>query len=327
MDDSEQAIAALAERYRRFAAEEARGSSPLYETLANHVAETPALLTFLSGFPSALQQPNLFLASVRLVAGVPPDPDALDEIVRREGPAIARTMRSRTTQTNEPGRCATLLPVLAAIPGPIALLEVGASAGLCLLPDMYGYDYGKQTISAPSETRAIAPVLHSVASPNTPIPRSLPEVVWRAGLDLTPRSVHSATDMAWLETLVWPEQDQRLARLRSAVSVARMINPQVVRGDLRTDLAKIAAGAPAHATLVVFHTAVLAYLPSQDDRDAFARSCRDLGATWISNESPSVYPWVAAKVAGPPPRGMFLLSIDADPVAWTAPHGQRIAWL
>ena len=324
MDD---AMAALAERYRRFASEEARGSSPLYEALANQVAETPALLTFLSGFPNERQQPNLFLASVRLVAGAPPNPETLDQIVHQHGPAIAQTMRSRTTQTNEPGRCAALLPVLAAIPGPIALLEVGASAGLCLLPDKYGYEYGQQTISAPSDTRATAPVLQSNISPNTPVPQSLPDVVWRAGLDLSPRSVHSTTDMAWLETLVWPEQHQRLARLRSAISVAKMIDPGVVVGDLRTDLTKLASGAPAHATLVVFHTAVLAYVPSQDDRDAFARSCRELGATWISNESPSVYPWIAAKVRGPQPKGMFLLSVDADPFAWTAPHGQRIEWL
>ncbi len=39
---------------------------------------------------------------------------------------------SKRTQTNEPGRCAVLLPLLAALPQPLALLEVGASAGLCL---------------------------------------------------------------------------------------------------------------------------------------------------------------------------------------------------
>jgi hypothetical protein len=44
-------------------------------------------------------------------------------------------MLSRSTQTNEPARCATLLPVLAQLPQPLALNEVGASAGLCLLPD------------------------------------------------------------------------------------------------------------------------------------------------------------------------------------------------
>jgi hypothetical protein len=54
-------------------------------------------------------------------------------------------MFERSTQTNEPARCAALLPllVLARLPQPLALLEVGATAGLCLLPDFYAYDYGK----------------------------------------------------------------------------------------------------------------------------------------------------------------------------------------
>jgi hypothetical protein len=49
-------------------------------------------------------------------------------------------MLAQSTQTNEPGRCAALLPMLARLPEPLALLEVGASAGLCLLPDFYTYD-------------------------------------------------------------------------------------------------------------------------------------------------------------------------------------------
>jgi hypothetical protein len=142
-----------------------------------------------------------------------------------------------------------------------------------------------------------------------------------------PRSVRSAEDTGWLETLVWPEQDDRRARLRAAIAVARRVDPGVVRGDLRTDLAALAARAPVDARLVVFHTAVLAYVTSQDDRDGFARTCRELGATWICNEAPGVFPWIAAKVPGPRRAGMFLLSVDGKPVAWTMPHGQSLEWL
>ena len=327
MNDTATDRSALAERYRRFAAEEARGSSPLYEALSNHVADSPALLAFLARFPAALQQPNLFLAAVRHVAGTPFGPAELEDFVRLHAESIARTMRSRTTQTNEPGRCAVLLPVLSGIPGPLALLEVGASAGLCLLPDKYGYDYGPARISAPADVRPIAPVLRCDASPNTPLPQSPLSVAWRAGLDINPLSVDSADDIAWLETLVWPEQEARLARLRSAIAVARTVDTGVVRGDLRKDTMDLARRAPADAKLVIFLTAVLAYVSSQEDRDAFARSCRDAGATWICNEFPSTYPEIAGKVRGPHRTGMFLLSVDGQPVAWTAPHGQTIEWL
>jgi hypothetical protein len=316
----------LAERYRRFAEDEARGSSPLYQELANQVAASPAILAFLSAFPEPLQQPNLFLAALRLAAGTPTGAKQLDELVLRHANAIAQTMRTRTTQTNEPGRCAALLPVLSQISGPIALLEVGASAGLCLLPDKYAYDFGRLKIEAPSDAREIAPTLRCQVSENVPLPDRALDVVWRTGLDLNPLGVDVAEDMAWLATLVWPEQLDRLARLRSAIDVARKFDPAVSRGDLRTDLTALAAKAPSDATLVIFHTAVLAYVQSQEERDAFARSCAQLGATWICNEWPYVFPAIAEK-AGVERRGMFLMSVDGRPVAWTTPHGQTLEWI
>jgi hypothetical protein len=92
--------------------------------------------------PADRRQPNLFLAAVRWLCGVPDGADRLAHIVRQQYGRIREVMLSRTTQTNEPARCSVLLPVLAQLPQPLALLEVGASAGLCLLPDCYGYDYG-----------------------------------------------------------------------------------------------------------------------------------------------------------------------------------------
>ena len=77
----------------------------------------------------------------------------------------------------------------------------------------------------------------------------------------------------------------------------------------------------------MFHSAVLGYIPGQQARDRFAETVRETGATWISNEVPRVYPWIAAKAGNAPKPGMFLLAVDGEPVAWTDPHGRSIHWL
>jgi hypothetical protein len=236
-------------------------------------------------------------------------------------------MLTRTTQTNEPGRCAALLPSLARIEGPLALIEVGASAGLCLLPDCYGYDWGRHRLVPPARFGATAPTFECEASENTPLPVRHPEIVWRAGLDLNPLDISNDDDLAWLETLVWPEHCERLARLRKAIRIAQSERPRVVAGDLRQDLSTLIAEAPRDATIVVFHTAVLSYVAEQSDRDAFAASMiDDTRVIWLSNEGPRIFPRFAA-AAGPVKEGMFLLAVDGRPVAWTGPHGQEIRWI
>ena len=116
-----------AENYRRFAAYEARGRSPLYEQLANGVADDPELLAFLADLPQEKRQPNLLLAAVRYLAGVQPGYEAFRAVVLDRRAEISATMLARRTQTNEPARCATLLPALASLRQPLALLEVGAA--------------------------------------------------------------------------------------------------------------------------------------------------------------------------------------------------------
>jgi hypothetical protein len=319
----EEGAARLSATYRRFAELEARGRSPLYEELANRVADDPAVLGFLSAMPAPKRQPNLLFAAVRHLHGVPADwPDFRSFLARHED-AVRAIMLARSTQTNEAARCAVLLPALAQCAGPLALIEVGASAGLCLLPDCYGYDYGHQRI-APAD--AGAPVFPCNAKAATPLPDRVPEIVWRAGLDLNPLDVHDTEQVAWLETLVWPEQHARRERLRQAIAVARRDPPRVVTGDLRRDLPQLAAQAPRDATLVVFHTAVLAYLPDVEERRSFMRTVQALDAVWIVNEIPSVLPEIAEHLK-PWPRGKFLLSIDGSPLAWTDPHGAAIDWI
>jgi hypothetical protein len=310
------------EAWQRFAAEEARGRSPIYERLAQSVACDPDLPAWLATLPPAKRQPNLLLAAVRLLFGTIADPGAFRRAALDAGDRLRAVMLARTTQTNEPGRCATLLPVLARLQPPLALIEVGASAGLCLLPDQYAYDFGRAVLGGPSG----APVFPCRADIATPLPASAPPIIWRAGLDLAPVDLTDPDQRAWLEALVWPEQTERLGRLQAAMALAAQAPPRVVRGDLRHDLATLAAEAPRGATRVIFHTAVLAYLRSPSEREDFARSVREHCDIWIANEAPRVLPAIAA-LAPPAPHGRFLLSVNGAPVAWTDPHGAAIDWI
>jgi len=306
-----------AEDYARFAGQEARGVSPAYERLAAAVARDGALIALIDTLPPRRRQPNLLFSVVRLLGGPVTDPLAFCEYLLAHWPAIAAQMRERSTQTNEAGRCAVLLPVLAALPQPLALLEVGASAGLCLYPDRYAYRYGDRTLGTGE------PVLDCDLTGTAP-PDRRPEVVWRAGLDLNPLDVTDPADLAWLDALIWPEHAHRRARLHAAAAIAAADPPLLVRGDLVDDLAALAARAPAGATLVVFHTSVLYYV-APERRRAFARQVQALPARWLSNDAPDVLPYDGLPAC--PPGGLHnVLALDGRPLAWTRPHGQGLTW-
>ncbi|GAA0952688.1 DUF2332 domain-containing protein [Nonomuraea longicatena] len=304
-----------ATRYADFATRYARYLSPEYERLALAVSRDRDLLALLDTLPPPKRQPNLLFGVVRFLGGPTDDPAAFRDYVLASWPAIEPEMRTRATQTNEPGRCATLLPLLSALPQPLALLEVGASAGLCLYPDRYGYRYGDRTVGSGS------PVLDCTVTGLEP-PARAPEVVWRAGLDLNPLDITDPADLAWLDALIWPEHQHRRERLRAAAEVAKAEPPLLVRGDLVDDLPALAARAPKDATLVVFHTAVL-YLVPEPRRKAFIELVTALPGHWIANEDPGVISY--GDLPDPPSGTMHMvLALDGEPFAWTLPHGQSM---
>ena len=323
---NQEAIDHINKRYSRFARNEAHGISAFYEQLALEICREESLLHFISSLPVEKQQPNLLFAAVRYLYGTPDSPKHFLELIARNHESIRALVLTRSTQTNEPGRCATLLPALNTLRQPLALLEVGASAGLCLLPDRYSYDYGGQSLKAASPGGSAIPVFPCSANKATPVPATMPEIIWRAGLDLYPVNLDNPQDVRWLEALVWPGQAERGERLRLAIEIARKEPPMLVKGDLRTDVRGLAALAPPDATLVIFHTAVLSYLRSREDIDLFVSVVNSLDAVWISNESPELFPEAVTKLGKTPPKGQFMLMVDGDPVAFTGPHGQSIDW-
>jgi hypothetical protein len=318
-------VVSVTEMYVRFADYEANGNSPLYREWALGVATDPELEGLIADLPNGRQQPNLIFAAARLSGSpIAPFPQFRDWLLAHWHDVKAQAL-TRTTQTNEPGRCAVLLPLLAALPQPLAVVEVGASAGLCLYPDRYSYRYNNGDFLDPSAGRSKVELACSTTGP-VPFPSRLPEVVWRSGIDLNPLDVHSADDTRWLRALVWPEQTDRLQRLDAAISIAQSDPAQVVRGDLNSALVELAMQAPAGATLVVFHSAVLSYLPN-DDRQRFVATVGGLHGHWISNEGPSVLNFADPLPPSPDPsKALTVVALDGHPIAYAGSHGQTLHW-
>ncbi|WP_210438000.1 DUF2332 domain-containing protein [Nocardioides xinjiangensis] len=310
--------------YRDFATY-AAGDSPCFEEWALGVAEDEEVVAWLGTLPPLKRQPNLVLAAARWHGAPAPGPYAgLRRVLLEREPDVRATIMTRATQTNEVGRLATLTPVLALLPGPLALVEVGASAGLCLYPDRYDYAW-----RGAGELRGSGgPVLRADAGGPLPVPSAHPDVAWRGGVDLNPLDVADADAMAWLENLVWPEQDERRARLRAAVEVTRREPPVLRRGDLFDHLPDLLDEAAAHGTPVVFHSAVVAYL-EVPQRRRFHELMGDLVAAgrcrWISNEGPQVLPEVTGSLEVPP--GRFVTALDGVPTALSHGHGHAVDWV
>jgi hypothetical protein len=311
---------ATSARYRIFAEAGLHGVSPSFERLCLGVADDGEVLAVLDTLPTPKRQPNLLLAAVRFLDGPVDAYPPFRAFLLGNWDELRAIMLARRTQTNEPRRCATLLPALAALPQPLALLEVGASAGLCLQPDRYAYRYGDAPVVGASPVAFDC----SVAGP-VPVPAVLPSVVWRAGLDLNPLDVFDDADVRWLNSLVWPEQADRFTSLRGAVALARSNPARVHAGDLTRDLARLAATAPPQATLVVYHSAVLAYLDDAQ-RAAFVRQLDVVRArrpvVWLSNEVTGV----VVNVPAPPGPLPFVLARDGVPLAEAAAHGEWLRW-
>lgn len=311
--------------YRSFAHYQARDVSPIYEDWADGIAENPMLLARLANMPVDKRQPNLLFAAARHLGCTAVSAADLRPWLISHWDSVTTVMLSHATQTNEASRCATLLPALTQIPGPLALIEVGASEGLCLSPDRYSYDYRTSTgVVRVDPSGGPSSVVLPCTISGAPVPDSVPEVVWRAGLDLNPLDVTSESDMRWLESLIWPEHEARRRRLRAAAEIVAAEPPRIVTGDLLTDLDSLIAEAPAEATVVVFHSAVLAYVNAESRRRFADSMAAQPSMVWISNEGAGAFPEFDEPIAKQA-KGRFVLTVDGTPVAYTGPHGQSFA--
>ncbi|GAA1966522.1 DUF2332 domain-containing protein [Microbacterium deminutum] len=317
------AAAAVAECYARFAADEAPGRSRLYAGWASGVAGDRLVAGILARIPATHRQPPLVFAVTRLLGAPEAGYPAWAAWLADNADAVVREASRRSLQTNEPRRCAALLPALSGVTGPIALLELGASAGLCLYPDRYSYRYrGGPDLDPAAGPSAVVLTCDLTGEP----PLRLPEVVWRAGVDLAPLDASDASDRRFLTTLVWPGEDGRAERIEAALDIAAADPPLMIRGDASDPavLRDAAGRAPARSTLVVTTPGVLPHIP-RAGRERLIATLRDLDAVWITIDPPALHDaWdPRVDVAS---WGGFVLGRDGIPLAAVDPLGASVEW-
>ena len=150
---------------------------------------------------------------------------------------VLALMETRRTQTNECGRSAVIGPALTwtarNVGAPLALLDVGTSAGLNLGCDRYFLDYGAAGTTGPPDSDVR--IECAVTGGDPPIAPRLPAIVARVGLDRSPIDLTDEVDARWLLACIWPDTG-RLERTSAAIRDAQRHPPTIRRGDMVDDL-------------------------------------------------------------------------------------------
>jgi hypothetical protein len=341
------------------------GYSPLYEHLARHIAADTWIPAFVSRHNRSPFAGVLFLDCVReltllepglalahhyeavIQGGDPLDPDPwplFHELVLTRHEVLAHQLATRAIQTNEVGRAAALVPAFGLAAErfglPLAMIEVGCSAGLNLFFDEFHIDYGDHGGAGPDDS----PVrLHcEVRGPLAPpLPRAPAPVISRLGIDVNPVDITNPDSARWLESCIWPDVPHRVERFRAAAELARAEPPQLWRGNAVDLVAPAIEAVPPDVVACLDATWVLAYL-STDERAALHATLDRLGAerriAFVTAEYEGNAPWVpppgraprAADHAHPTLLGLGLWDhgrTDHAALAWVQPHLRWIEWL
>lgn len=263
------------------------GYCPLYAELTRVGAEDPQILSLADHArpgqaPPLLlldvvhyllrQRPDHPLAAYYLSLNARPAPPeqagpAYQEFCRQLRPEIERLLPVRQVQTNEVRRAAALLPVLGVAwqrvhRAPLALIGLGASGGLLLLLDRYGYDYGPA--GRVGDPDAPLQLTCQVRGP-VPIPDRIPTVASRVGIDLNPIDVRVEEQRRWLEAQIWPTDSfpDRLRRLDQAAVIAAQDPPRLVKGDVLAMLDPLVEAVPGSQVVCLMHSYTTYEMPPE----------------------------------------------------------------
>ena len=350
-------------RWFREFARTTRSRAPLYARLSAAIAEHPPTARLLLHAPPTQQQCVLLFACVHWLLLTRSELEG-NESLRRHYPNLVERADSsdpwpafrdfcaansrllgdllprRSTQTNEVGRCAVFVPVLAGVAdevGPLGHLDVGASGGLNLLLDRYRYRYVDATGSRHDVGPSDSPITIECGTRGAvPVPRHVPGIADRLGLDRDPIDLTDTDAADWLRACVWPDQADRFERLTAAIELASSSPSRVVRGDAIDDLADAIERLDPGTHPALTTSWVLNYL-DVGRQHAFVAELDRLGATrdltWCAAESPLLTPGLPWPEHVEEPALTHVLRAEwrdgrraVHHVATAHPHGYWLNW-
>ncbi len=257
--------------------------------------------------PNPLPSPDRFWAAIE---------DALHEVSEELLPWL-----ERAPQTNEVARSAVLfagLSYLAAeIGAPIQLFEVGASAGLNLNLDRYGYSFAGERFGDRDSHLQLSPEWKGPLPPQAAV-----SIAARRGSDISPLDAGKAGDRESLLAYVWPDQFERVDRLTRALAIAAANPLKVERADA-ADWVENAIG--RDDCRVLMHSIAFQYFPAATRR----RIADHMEKIGTKSEEPLA--WLRFEL-DPKMENIFTLRLRLWPggedrlLAVAGPHGTPIEW-
>jgi hypothetical protein len=253
--------------------------------------------------------------------------EAFEQLLSARGPEL-RSLLNQVPQTNEVGRSIALygglLRLLEDVQLPVRLLEIGSSAGLTLRADQYRY-----LADGASFGPADSPVVFADAWTGRPVvPAPGLRIAERVGSDVAPLDALSDEGALRLMSYVWPDQADRLERLRGALAIARSVPADVRREDAVSFLRNVELS-EGHVT-VIWHSVMWFYLRPDEQAEATALIAA-LGER-ASESAPLAHLSLERTRRTPDSVDEFLVVLETWPggarrvIGSAGPHGLPVRW-
>jgi hypothetical protein len=250
--------------------------SPLYAHLYSQMREDPEVFSLLTLVDPDQPIPVLFLSAINFLlfehpehpfaqfypylTTTPRSPSEAYPFFRNfcleHKEALQQLLPTARLQTNEVTRCANLLPAFELVSDredrqPLAIIEIGSSAGLLLNWERHGYTYN-HILTVGNEDSSVQ-ISCELEGERFPIPMTLPPTARCLGIELTPLDINNERDVRWLRSCIWPEERKRYQLLDAAIALARQYPPRVLSGDASRLLPELLPTIPPEWPVCLFH--------------------------------------------------------------------------